>query len=317
MFWLEKVANAGMDVDVPWLTWGGKVEGKAVFNGEVTVLDDEAWELFFLTPDGVSDFFLMGGLPTFLLGSSLALGAARFFEVLLVTVCFVVCLGAVVTAGTSGTSTSICFTISGRRTLVEGCGISCNWDATLLGSISGTRTLTDAEAVSLVVVVERDVLLWTTGTAAGNGTNPGSGDRPGLFSGMLGGFWVSGVVFVLLGDSVGVFTTEGFLPLCLGVPGWFDEVDELLSDFGDCSEDTAAAPTESLGLGVVFFSFSLSGLAFSLLSFSLLSLLSFSLLSFSLLSFSFSFSFSFSTALLLDFSAGLLLKRTPLACTEK
>lgn len=134
---------------------------------------------------------------------------------------------------------------------------------------------------------------------------------------MLGGFCVSGVVLVLLGDSVGVLTTDGFLPLCLGVLGWFDEPDELQSDLGDCSVDTAAAPTESLGLGVAFFSFSLSGLALSLLSFSLASLLSFSLLSFSLLSLSLSFSFSFSGTLLLGFSAGLLLKRTPLACREK
>lgn len=144
-----------MDVGVPWLTWG-KVDGKAVFNGDVTVLDDEVCAPFLRTPNGVSGFFLIGGLPTFLLGSSLALGAARFFVVLPVAVCFGVCLGAVAGAGTS---TSICFAISGRSTQVEGCGISCNWDATLLGSISGTRTHAGTEAVSLMGVVKRDVLV--------------------------------------------------------------------------------------------------------------------------------------------------------------
>lgn len=111
-----------MEDDVPWLTWG-KVDGKAVFNGDVTVLDDEAFAPFLRTPNEVSSFFFMGGLPTFLLGSSLALGAARFLAVLPVVVCFAFSLGALVTAGTS---TSICFAISGRRTLVEGWGISCN-----------------------------------------------------------------------------------------------------------------------------------------------------------------------------------------------
>jgi len=110
-----------------------------VFNGDVTVLDDEEFATFLRTPNEVSGFFFMGGLPTFLLGSSLALGAARFLAVLPVVVlavlpvvvlavlpvvvCFAFSLGAVVTAGTS---TSICFAISGRRTVVEGCGISCN-----------------------------------------------------------------------------------------------------------------------------------------------------------------------------------------------
>ena len=123
MFRLEKAANAGIDVEVPWLSWG-KVDGNAVFNGDVTVLEEEPWELFFRAPDGVSGFFLIGGLPTFLLGSSLAtLGAALFFTVLLVTGGFEVCLGA---GAFTGTSTSICFAISGTRTLVDGCGSSCN-----------------------------------------------------------------------------------------------------------------------------------------------------------------------------------------------
>ena len=72
--------------------------------------------------------------------------------------------------------------------------------------------------VSLVDVIGLHVALLVSTGAAGNGTNPGKGDCLGLPLEMLGVFCVSGVILTS-GVSVGIFTTEGFLPLCFGVDG--------------------------------------------------------------------------------------------------
>lgn len=101
---------------------------------------EEAGELFLRFPGLELVLFFSGGLPTFLLGSSPVLGAARFFVVLPPVDCFGVSFKVLVTAGIV---TSICFAISDTRAVVDGCAISCNCVATVLGNISGPRTVDD------------------------------------------------------------------------------------------------------------------------------------------------------------------------------
>lgn len=333
---LEKLGYEGIAVDVPWESWG-KVEGNAVFKGDVTRLAAEVRTLFLWSPVEAFALDFKGGLPTFLFGSSPPLLAGRFlgtllaggcfgtllatgcfgtllatgcFGTLLAAGCFGVCLGVLVTGDII---TSSGFVISGKRTLVAVREISCKWVVTVLGIISGTSTeddialgevmsLVDNTGPSLVDNTGPALSIWTG--SVGNCTKPGKGDCRGLPLEMLAGFCVSGVVFAS-GDSVDAFTVEGFLPLCFGVEGWLDEPEVPFSGRVDCSVDAAAAPVESLGLGG-FFSFSLSVL---FLGFSFSFSFSLSTFSFSLLSFSFSLS-----AIFPGLSVGLVLKRMPLAC---
>ena len=161
--------------------------------------------------------------------------------------------------------------------------------------------------VSFATMLELLVMVGTGAT--GRGTNPGKGDCRRLSLTTLAVFCASDVTTLKSNISVGVFAEDGFLPLCFGVEGGFCKFGAVTSGFGDCSEELEEAPVESLGLGI-FLSFSFSGLAFGFsLSFS------FSSLSFSFISLSFSFSTPFID--LSNFSNGLLLKRTPLACTER
>ena len=197
-------------------SWGN-VDGNAVFNGDVTMLVVEACELFLRLPGEGLAFVFNGGLPTFRLGSSLPLGAARFFAVPPPSDCFDFSFNVLVTGGTV---TSIFFAISDTRLLVDSCGIACNWFATDTGSISGPRTVDDiglgTGEVSLVDVDELELLVCTG--PAGKGTNPGKEDCLRLPLETLPVFGVSAVA--LASDvSVGVFTVDGFLPLCLGVEG--------------------------------------------------------------------------------------------------
>lgn len=165
--------------------------------------------------------------------------------------------------------------------------------------------------VSFATMLELLVLVCTGAT--GRGTNPGKGDCRRLSLTTLAVFCPSDVTTLKSNISVGVFADDGFLPLCFGVEGGFCKFGAVPSDFGDCSEELEEAPVESLGLGI-FFSFSFSDLAFGF-SLSLSLSLSFSSFSFSFTSLSFSFSTPFID--LSNFSNGLLLKRTPLACTER
>ena len=177
----------------------------------------EACELFLRFPGVGLAFVFNGGLPTFRLGSSLPLGAARFFAVVPpLSGCFDVSFNVLITGGIV---TSIFFAISDTRVLVEGCGISCNWFATEMGNISGPRTVDDTGfgEVSLVDVNKLELLVCTG--PAGNGTKPGNGDCRGLPLEILPVFCVSGVVALASDVSVVVFTVDGFLPLCLGVEG--------------------------------------------------------------------------------------------------
>ena len=122
--WLEKVGNVGRDDDVPCPSWGND-DGNAVFKGDVTILVGEACALLLRFPDEGLGFALVfrDGLPTLRLGSSLPLGAARFFVVPPAAGCFGVCLDVLVTAGMVSL---VCFVISGTRILVGGGEISCN-----------------------------------------------------------------------------------------------------------------------------------------------------------------------------------------------
>lgn len=329
---LEKMGNEDIAVDVPWASWG-KVEGNAVFKGDVTKLGAEVRTLFLWSPVEAFALDFKGGLPTFLLGSSPPLLADRFLGTLLAGGCFGTllaagCLGTLLAAGCFGTllaagcfgvclgvlvtgdiTTSIGFVSSGKRTLVAVLEISCKWVVTVLGIISGTSTddIALGEVISLVDNTGPALSIWTG--SVGNCTKPGKGDCRGLPLETLAGFCVSGVVFAS-GESVDAFKVEGFLPLCFGVEGWLVEPEAPFSGRVDCSVDAAVALVESLGLGG-FFSFSLSVL-FLDFSFSFSFSFSLSTLSFSLLSFSFSLSASFPG--LSALSAGLVLKRMPLAC---
>lgn len=290
----------GGDVN-PWLSWEND-DGNAVFNGDVTILLAEAGELFLRLPAEGLCLDFSGGLPTLRLGSLLFLGAARFLAGAEAAGCLGVSLKVLVLVGAA---TSMSLVTSLTRILVEGCGIAFNWLETDIGNISGLRTVgcVDIGVVSFATMLLE--LQVCTG-ATGRGTNPGRGDCRRLSFATLVVFCPSDVTTLKSNISVGVFAEDGFLPLCFGVEGGFCKFGAVPSDFGDCSEETEEAPVESLGLGI-FLSLSFSGLSFG---FSL----SFSIFSFSFTSLSFSFSTTFID--LSNLSNGLLLKRTPLACTE-